>query len=272
MASESDYYILRLEHPIKQEEDVRRLIDASDLLPLIPATNEDEEEDFDDGYEDEDDAEDLSQEEEATVSTDSTLTSAIDSNGAPKLPSAPATTWVVRLTAAQIKLLLPKLKEEFPSFRAVTLRISTARHKSLAERPFADPTSTAKLDFAPATVFPMWYFFYGTLCDAKVIKRVLGLDNDHVPKYSRASIRGFRMASIGQYNALIEAGETKEGSKIDGKAYLVESEDHADKLATFETSMYVSIDVVIDLAEGRSSAGLSSKHKTHKTVLVRNGF
>jgi cation transport regulator ChaC len=53
----------------------------------------------------------------------------------------------------------------------------------------------------------------------------------------------------------VEIEDESEDEQIEGVAYLVQSEEHAEKLAEFETDLYVSVHVEITLEGGRSVVG-----------------
>nr|POE99347.1 hypothetical protein CFP56_52740 [Quercus suber] len=81
--------------------------------------------------------------------------------------------------------------------------------------------------------YPTWYFFYGTLLRPEVLRRILDLPEE--PSYRPAHIVGFELSKWGQYLTLIDGPRDNE---VAGAAYLVESEEHANKLARYETDAY----------------------------------
>ena len=85
----------------------------------------------------------------------------------------------------------------------------------------------------PYVYEPIFYFFYSTLTQPEVLKRILDLD--HVPKLRPAKIIGYSLTAWGQYKALID-GEP--GEAVFGSAYIVQSPEDEYKLAYYETNAY----------------------------------
>ncbi|EEP76125.1 predicted protein [Uncinocarpus reesii 1704] len=81
--------------------------------------------------------------------------------------------------------------------------------------------------------YPVYYFFYGTLTAPVTIKRILDLAEE--PKVRKAQIIGYALGKWGDYPALIDG---EQGQVVSGAAYLVESEEQAEKLAYYETNAY----------------------------------
>jgi hypothetical protein len=73
------------------------------------------------------------------------------------------------------------------------------------------------------------YFFYGTLSDPVMLRDVLGLEI--VPQLRPASIIGYECKLWGQYPALLDAPE----KVVHGVVYHVETEEHGERLASYET-------------------------------------
>lgn len=87
---------------------------------------------------------------------------------------------------------------------------------------------------APPYVYePIYYFFYGTLTNPDVLKKVLGLEAD--PVLRSAKIIGYDLTNWGQYKALTD-GEP--GAVVTGYAYIVQSVDEELRLAYYETNAY----------------------------------
>ena len=87
------------------------------------------------------------------------------------------------------------------------------------------------VDFPPA--FPVYYFFYGTLTAPPQVKRILDLPEE--PQLREAEIFGYAVVKWGDYPALINS---KQGDVVTGSAYLVRSEEEAQKLSYYETNAY----------------------------------
>ncbi|KAI2470531.1 hypothetical protein F4781DRAFT_176151 [Annulohypoxylon bovei var. microspora] len=89
-----------------------------------------------------------------------------------------------------------------------------------------------KLNPAP-NQYPVWYFFYGTLADPTVIKRLLGCE----PSYRPASVtRGVLKTWGGKYKALVDA--TDDNAEVPGHAFLVQDQEQEDCLQLYETDKY----------------------------------
>ncbi|KAJ8128815.1 hypothetical protein O1611_g4816 [Lasiodiplodia mahajangana] len=81
------------------------------------------------------------------------------------------------------------------------------------------------------TQYPVWYFFYGTLADAVVISRLLGVD----PAYEEASVQGGALKTWGgKYKALVDSP----GGVVHGNAFLVQNRDQEEALRCYETERY----------------------------------
>ncbi|TRX96985.1 hypothetical protein FHL15_002291 [Xylaria flabelliformis] len=91
-------------------------------------------------------------------------------------------------------------------------------------------TYVPKLD---EPIKPEWYFFYGTLAKPDILKHILDLQEE--PLLRPAKIIGYKLASWGQYRALID-GEPSE--EVSGFAYEVQTIEHEFKLARYETNAY----------------------------------
>jgi len=105
--------------------------------------------------------------------------------------------------------------------------------------------STATEPRPTQSQYPVWYFFYGTLADPEVLKRLLGVD----PIYRPASVTGGRLTEWGgKYKALIDAP----GSVVEGAAFMVESEEMEDALRCYETDKYEVVRCDIGMKDDRS--------------------
>lgn len=80
---------------------------------------------------------------------------------------------------------------------------------------------------------PVYYFFYGTLTEPKILSHILDLKEP--PVLRPAKLIGYSLTSWGQYRALIDGSP---GEEVTGYAYLVGSVDDELKLARYETNAY----------------------------------
>lgn len=104
----------------------------------------------------------------------------------------------------------------------------------------AEPTPTQNQ-------YPVWYFFYGTLGNPDVLKRLLGVD----PIYRPASVAGGEMIEWGgKYKALIDAP----GSAVEGVAFMVEREEVEDALRCYETDKDEVVRCEIGMKDDKSVA------------------
>lgn len=85
----------------------------------------------------------------------------------------------------------------------------------------------------PSPTHPVNYFFYGTLAQPEVLKRILELPQE--PAYRPAHIIGYSLSSWGQYRTLIN-GEP--GEQVHGTVFKVASEEDDAKLTYYETKAY----------------------------------
>lgn len=96
--------------------------------------------------------------------------------------------------------------------------------------------------------YPVWYFFYGTLADPAVLRRLFLLDNEaENPRYRPAMVRGGALTTWGEkYMALVDADE---GSIVKGSAFLVCTREHEDALRCFETDKYEVVRCKIEMLD-----------------------
>jgi gamma-glutamylcyclotransferase (GGCT)/AIG2-like uncharacterized protein YtfP len=231
------YYLMRLESPFLTANSAQELLGSSIPLPVLAATRLSEGDTDDKLKVEEDDYEDDDEEDENDDDHDMA-----------------AETYFIRLSPSQLKMLIAALKASHPSFRPLTIHgfdAGKAVHRALEQR--SNCLAARRLTSTPASRFPMYYFFYGTLAQPDKLTRVLELSA--APQYKAATIGGFKAGTIGEYKALVEIEDESEDEQIEGEAYLVASEEHAEKLAEFETDLYVSVDVEIALEGGRSVVG-----------------
>ncbi|XRM47133.1 hypothetical protein ABZX51_010133 [Aspergillus tubingensis] len=113
------------------------------------------------------------------------------------------------------------------------------------------PFSQNNKPLRPPPTFPIYYFFYGTLTSPTQVARI-----PEEPRLRKAEVTGYAIAKWGDYPALITGNE---GQVVSGSAYLVKSEEEAEKLARYETNAYEAVDCLIfftdeeqpDEAEGK---------------------
>ncbi|THW58800.1 hypothetical protein D6D19_10355 [Aureobasidium pullulans] len=82
--------------------------------------------------------------------------------------------------------------------------------------------------------YPVYYFFYGTLAEPEILQRVLEL-GEQVPVLQKAYVKGAEIKMVGRYRALVDS---EVEARVDGWAFLVESEEQELKLRVYETRMY----------------------------------
>lgn len=94
--------------------------------------------------------------------------------------------------------------------------------------------------------YPVWYFFYGTLADPRILSRITGLDEEQNPiEYKRASVLRGRLRALNEkYLALVDADEY---SKVDGWAYQVKNQNEEDSLRVYETGVYEVVRCTVKL-------------------------
>lgn len=103
--------------------------------------------------------------------------------------------------------------------------------------------------------YPVWYFFYGTLGQADLLKLQELLDLDFLPQLLPAQVEGGRLEMWGgKYKALID--EPPEAS-VPGWAYQVESLEHEETLRYYETENYEVVRCTIILGNGERIGGLT---------------
>ncbi|KAK3051655.1 hypothetical protein LTR09_007310 [Extremus antarcticus] len=97
--------------------------------------------------------------------------------------------------------------------------------------------------------YPVWYFFYGTLADAAILRRLFSELDDETTTYELypAAIRGgtLKTASGGRYKALLNGADQ---DAVDGHAFLVRSKEHEDALCVYETRAYEVVRCDISIA------------------------
>ena len=123
--------------------------------------------------------------------------------------------------ASRFPSLFPA-KEETPSPFYTMLQLAPPDYLTQRDEP---------VDFPPA--FPVYYFFYGTLTAPTQVKSIL--DRPEEPHLREAEVFGYAVAKWGDYPALING---EQGDVVTGSAYLVQSEEEAQKLSYYETNAY----------------------------------
>ncbi|KAI9933318.1 hypothetical protein ASPWEDRAFT_30162 [Aspergillus wentii DTO 134E9] len=99
--------------------------------------------------------------------------------------------------------------------------------------------------------YPQYYFFYGTLTTPQTLQRIL--DHTEEPTLRKAQITGFTVAKWGDYPTLINREQNDEQEQeqvISGYAYLVQSDEEAQKLASYETKAYMVTSCWICFVDG----------------------
>ena len=91
------------------------------------------------------------------------------------------------------------------------------------------------------------YFFYGTLTELDTLSRILDSAVE-ASALKPAQTKGYSIEMWGQYKALVR-GPT--GAVVRGRAYEVLSQEHADRLAAYETNAYELAGCEIDMLDER---------------------
>lgn len=92
---------------------------------------------------------------------------------------------------------------------------------------------------------PCFFFFYGSLMDPEVLQAVLGLREIPVVE-EEGWVTGFSMKMWGIYPALIK----REGGKISGTVWKVETQSQFLRLVEYETSAYTWCACDVHLSDG----------------------
>ncbi|KAM7221449.1 hypothetical protein V8F06_003224 [Rhypophila decipiens] len=112
--------------------------------------------------------------------------------------------------------------------------------------------------------YPVWYFFYGTLADPTVLRRLFDITSDDDPDaivYHPAKLHrsgDIRLATWGngKYNALVDftadlSRKDGKNTPLAGKAYLVMDRAQEDALRYYETDQYEVVRCLIELEDGK---------------------
>lgn len=102
--------------------------------------------------------------------------------------------------------------------------------------------------------YPVYYFFYGTLTAPATLQRTIDLPEE--PKMRKAKVIGYALAKWGDYPALVD-GES--GQEIPGYAYVVQTEEEAQKLAYYETNAYKEAPCLINFLDREEPVEASGK-------------
>ncbi|KAI9373632.1 hypothetical protein BJX61DRAFT_541589 [Aspergillus egyptiacus] len=104
----------------------------------------------------------------------------------------------------------------------------------------------------PAPTGP--YFFYGTLSDPDMLRDVLSLGSGETPQLRPARIEGYKVKLWGQYPAILDSGADSDadspGSAVHGAVYRVQTVEHAERLARYETDSYCAVPCWVRYCDG----------------------
>lgn len=89
------------------------------------------------------------------------------------------------------------------------------------------------------------YFFYGSLSDPAMLRDVLGLETKPEPR--PATITGYEYKLWGQYPVFLDAPE----KIVHGAVYYVKTEEHGERLASYETDHYRPDPCRINYTDGK---------------------
>ncbi|KAL7795533.1 hypothetical protein V8C43DRAFT_314541 [Trichoderma afarasin] len=154
---------------------------------------------------------------------------------------------LIRVSIAQKNLSATSL---YPTLGIDTTMPQFRPNNSVVERDCPN-SSTSLSHFGPTqNEYPVWYFFYGTLTDANILSRVIGLDKDAI-EYRQACVYRGRLSTWGdKYLGLVDADE---GSKVCGWAYKVKSQSEEDSLRVYETGKYEVVRCTMEFMDGDGS-------------------
>lgn len=135
-----------------------------------------------------------------------------------------------------------------------------------AFRQASDPEPPRDLFAPPAGP----YFFYGTLMDPGILIEVLKLKEQ--PTLRPAELIGYSCKTWGQYPALIDGPR---GAIVAGAMYEVHSEEHAARLAEYETKAYRTAPCEIRFLDGEEPSkmyGMTFRYSGPKSDLDEGDF
>ena len=118
---------------------------------------------------------------------------------------------------------------------------------SILERKFTAATNANyKPEEAEPPFKPCFFFFYGSLADPEVLQAVLGLPE--TPVIEKGWVTGFMMKMWGIYPTLLP----REGEKVFGTAWEVNTLSHFLRLMEYETAVYTWCPCNIELRNGET--------------------
>ncbi len=158
------------------------------------------------------------------------------------------TTEFCEITASEKQRLLSWVWKHHANFQPTIVRLGKAR-KSLCQHNMAPtlgldatlpqhrPDTTGMPVLPTQDQYPVWYFFYGTLCDPRVLTQQLNSEGccSLVP----AHVEGGQLSTWGggKYMALVDA-PSDSNKVVVGTAFLVQSREQEDALRFYETDQY----------------------------------
>ncbi len=141
-------------------------------------------------------------------------------------------------------------------------KLSLINRKFLSGRAFEPPPD--RDNFLGSC--PQYFFFYGSLMDARQLRKILQLQE--TPVLQSASIVGWDIMLWGQYPVLI----FKANTVTYGMAYEDHKEEHVEYLMRYETDAYRVKGCEIKLANGRELAGKTFIWNAGKELLKEGNF
>ena len=106
-------------------------------------------------------------------------------------------------------------------------------------------TNIPNVQYQAPVYQPVYYFFYGTLTQPEILKRILDLKEE--PVLRKAQIVGYSLANWGDYLTLLNGPPD---NVVSGYAYMVQSYDDEQKLAYYETLAYKTAACLINFTDG----------------------
>ncbi|KAG8157277.1 hypothetical protein KVR01_012985 [Diaporthe batatas] len=147
---------------------------------------------------------------------------------------------------------LPQTPSVMPQSSKPAVETPSEYLKSLASMPADYLTRPVEVEpILKQPYKPVYYFFYGTLTQPKILSHILDLKQP--PVLRPAKVVGYTLTNWGQYRALIDG---KPGEEVTGYAYLVGSIDDELKLAKYETNAYEPVDCRIQFTDNRTPENL----------------
>jgi gamma-glutamylcyclotransferase (GGCT)/AIG2-like uncharacterized protein YtfP len=113
---------------------------------------------------------------------------------------------------------------------------------------------------------PQYFFFYGSLMDARQLRKVLQLQE--TPVLQSASIVGWDIKLWGQYPALV----SKVNNITHGMAFEVQKKKYVEYLTRYETEAYRVKECMIKLDDGRDLAGMTFIWNAGTELLKEGNF